>query len=429
MNGKSNFWNMQIHYYFRSLIAFFAGFLILATLYISRETNSTGSYQNKRNKSYINSSSDEERFRTLLIHPKGLNLSVSSSCNLHSGRWVFDNKSEPPYSSVNCTFIDDGMACEKFGRKNMNYQYWRWQPYDCDLPRFNAIALLQMLRNKRVVFVGDSLNRNQWVSMVCLLESNVPPSLKFVHYNGSLVTFKATEFNATVDFYWSPVLVESNCDDPSHHRVPERIMKINAIEKHAEHWSDADVLIFNSYLWWRWPNLKVLSGSLTSKDVVYEDVEMLHGYEMALHTWSEWLDAHVNRSRTKVFFTSSSPTHNRAEEWGKPELKNCYNETEPVLKGEYWGRDSDARMMRLVEGAIDKLRAGGVKVQMLNITQLSDYRKEAHSSIYRKQWDPLTEEQLQNPSTYADCTHWCLPGVPDVWNTMLYAYLMDPSRD
>ena len=63
------------------------------------------------------------------------------------------------------------------------------------LIRFNATALLETLRNKRLIFVGDSLNRGQWVSMVCLVDSAVPPTLKSMHTNGSLSTFKATVSN------------------------------------------------------------------------------------------------------------------------------------------------------------------------------------------------------------------------------------------
>lgn len=80
-------------------------------------------------------------------------------------------------------------------------------------------------------------------------------------------------------------------------------------------------------------------------------------------------------------------------------------------------------MMRVVETVIGDLRARGVTVQILNITQLSEYRKEAHPTIYRRQWEPLKEEQLANPMSYADCFHWCLPGVPDVWNELLYAQI------
>lgn len=63
------------------------------------------------------------------------------------------------------------------------------------LIRFNATVLLERLRNKRLIFVGDSLNRGQWVSMVCLVDSAVPPTLKSMHTNGSLSTFKATVSN------------------------------------------------------------------------------------------------------------------------------------------------------------------------------------------------------------------------------------------
>lgn len=90
----------------------------------------------------------------------------------------------------------------------------------------------------------------------------------------------------------------------------------------------------------------------------------------------------------------------------------------------YWGSDSDPKMMRVVETVLDELKTRGVNVQMLNITQLSEYRKEGHPSIYRKQWEPLTEEQIAKPSTYADCIHWCLPGVPDVWNELLSAFIV-----
>ncbi|KAM0941217.1 putative PMR5 domain, PC-Esterase [Dioscorea sansibarensis] len=113
------------------------------------------------------------------------------TCDLFSGKWVFDNLTYPLYSERECMFMSDQSACEKFGRKNLRYQNWRWQPKGCDLPRFNATRLLESLRDQRMVFVGDSLNRNQWVSMVCLLGSVIPSSLKSMETNGSLMSFKA----------------------------------------------------------------------------------------------------------------------------------------------------------------------------------------------------------------------------------------------
>ncbi|XAR73702.1 hypothetical protein NMG60_11007765 [Bertholletia excelsa] len=343
-----------------------------------------------------------------------------SGCDLFSGKWIYDKEHYPVYKERDCPYIDDVVACERFGRKDLNYQHWRWQPHDCNLPRFNAKAMLERLRNKRLLFVGDSLNRNQWTSMVCLLQSAIPAGLKSQHFNGSLITFRASEYNASIDFYWSPLLLESNSDDLFHHRLPDRIIRAQAIEKHARHWTDADILVFNSYLWWRRPKLKVLRGSFGSPDGIYEEVEMLRAYEMALRTWSDWLERHVDGTRTKLFFISTSPTHNRAEEWGKPPNQKCNNETEPIWKEGHRGMDSDPEMMRVVEATIGRLRRKGLKVQMVNITQLSEYRKDGHPSIYSRRWGP---EEESNPRRYADCTHWCLPGVPDAWNLILYSYI------
>ncbi|KAJ8898956.1 hypothetical protein K2173_008456 [Erythroxylum novogranatense] len=348
-----------------------------------------------------------------------------SRCNLFTGKWVFDNRSYPLYRERECKFMSDQLACEKFGRKDLSYQNWRWQPYRCDLPRFNATRLLERLRNKRVVFVGDSLNRGQWVSMVCLVDATLRSGGSSMHNNGSLASFRVHEYNASIDFYWAPMLVESNSDDPVNHRVAERIVRVGAIEKHARHWTDSDVLVFNTYLWWRRSKMKALWGSFESPDRIYKDVKMPRVYEMALQTWANWLEVHVNRTRTQMFFVSLSPTHQKAKEWGGDEGGNCYGETEPIFKEGYQGNASCPVMMRTVEKVLDGLRTRGLNVQMINITLLTEYRKEGHPSIYRKQWEALTEEQISNPSSYADCIHWCLPGVPDVWNELLYAYIMN----
>ncbi|KAF7845272.1 protein trichome birefringence-like 34 [Senna tora] len=400
---------------FHSLLAILTTVLVVTAISLTQEAGISLVSYNNNNK--------EESIEEL----------SSNRCDFFSGKWVFDNESYPLYKEKECTFMSDQLACEKFGRRDLTYQNWRWQPHQCDLPRslslsllkFNATALLERLRNKRLVFVGDSLNRGQWVSMVCLLDSSIPTTLKSITTiaNGSLSIFKAKEYNATIEFYWAPLLVESNSDDPVNHRVPERTVRVKAIEKHAKYWTNADILVFNTYLWWKRPIMNVLWGSFDDAEGIYKGVEMVRVYEMALRTWSDWLEVHVNPNRTQVFFVSMSPIHERADEWGAEEGENCYGEREMIEKEGYWGNGSEPKMMRVVEKVLEDLRTRGLNVEMLNITQLSEYRKEGHPSIYRKQWDPLTQTQIANPSTYADCIHWCLPGVPDVWNELLYAYI------
>ncbi|MFQ6659340.1 hypothetical protein Gotur_028249 [Gossypium turneri] len=388
---------------FRSLVALLFAFLVVAAIYLRQSNEQVFQHANGRTHDAIS----------------------SGGCNLFSGKWVYDNKSYPLYKERECTFMSDQLACEKFGRKDLNYQFWRWQPHQCDLPRFNAAALLERLRNKRLVFVGDSLNRNQWISMICLVDSAIPPAFKSMHNNGSINVFKAKEYNATIEFYWSPLLVESNSDDTVNHRVPDRIVRVEAIEKHARHWTDADILIFNTYLWWRRRQMKVLWGSFESpEDGIYKTVKLPRVYEMALQTWARWLEVHVNRNKTLLFFMSMSPTHEMADKWGGTSGENCYGETEPVMKEGYAGDGVSPRMMRAVESVLGELKTRGLNVQMINITQLSDYRKEGHPSIYRKHWETIPQQQLSNPKTFSDCIHWCLPGVPDLWNQILYAYIL-----
>lgn len=75
--------------------------------------------------------------------------------------------------------------------------------------------------------------------------------------------------------------------------------------------------------------------------------------------------------------------------------------------------------MRVLETVLKGMKT---PVSYLNITRMTDYRKDGHPSLYRKK--KLSEEERRSPLSYQDCSHWCLPGVPDAWNELLYAELL-----
>lgn len=64
------------------------------------------------------------------------------ACDVFSGRWVYDDSNHPLYSGLNCSFMNDEVACDKFGRSDVKYQHWRWQPYGCDLPRYDLFSVV-----------------------------------------------------------------------------------------------------------------------------------------------------------------------------------------------------------------------------------------------------------------------------------------------
>ncbi|XP_031248390.1 protein trichome birefringence-like 33 [Pistacia vera] len=349
---------------------------------------------------------------------------TEEGCDVFSGRWVRDESTRPLYEESECPYIQPQLTCQEHGRPDRDYQYWRWQPHGCDLPSFNATLMLETLRGKRMMFVGDSLNRGQYVSIVCLLHRNIPEHAKSMETSGSLTVFTAKDYNATIEFYWAPFLLESNSDDAVVHRIADRIVRKGSINKHGRHWKGVDILVFNTYLWWMTGlDMKILKGSFDDEEKEIVKLSTEDAYRMAMKSMLRWVKLNMDRKKTRVFFASMSPSHAKSIDWGGEPGKNCYNETTLIEDENYWGSDCRRSIMEVIGEVFSHSK---YPITFLNITQLSNYRKDAHTSIYKKQWNPLTPEQKANPFSYADCVHWCLPGLQDTWNELLFAKLFYP---
>lgn len=321
----------------------------------------------------------------------------NNKCDYFKGRWIADF-SFPLYNSSACPFIQKEFSCLKNGRRDQLYLHYGWKPLSCKLARFNARVFLERYRGKSIMFVGDSLSLNQWQSLSCLLVSGVPTAIYNLSRQGMISTLTFTDYGLKVMLDRSVYLV-----DVTRERIG-RILKLDSITG-GRLWRGMDMLIFNTWHWWGrrgptqpWDFIRI--GNVTVKDM-----NRMVAFERALNTWGHWLDTNVDPSKTKVFFQGISPSHYNGSDWGEPGAVNCLRQTQPVIGYSYPSPMPQA--VTVVKRAISKIKT---PVTLLDVTLLSLLRKDAHPSIYGL--------------FSMDCSHWCLPGVPDVWNQILYNYIL-----
>lgn len=106
--------------------------------------------------------------------------------------------------------------------------------------------------------------------------------------------------------------MESNTDLPVILDLKKRIVKVDSVEDRAKFWEGADVLVFNTYVWWMSGiRMKSLWGSFGNGERGAEALDTHVAYRLGLKTWANWVDSTVDPNKTKVFFTTMSPTHSR----------------------------------------------------------------------------------------------------------------------
>ncbi|XP_051204338.1 uncharacterized protein [Lolium perenne] len=343
-----------------------------------------------------------------------------AGCDMFHGNWVRD-ESYPLYPGGSCPHIDEPFDCHRNGRPDQAYEKLRWQPSECSIPRLNPTDMLERLRGKRLVFVGDSLNRNMWESLVCILRHSVKDKKKVFEASGrrefkteGSYSFLFTDYNCSVEFFRSPFLVQEWETRVSNGNKKETL-RLDIVEQSAPKYKDADFIIFNTGHWWTHEKTSLGKDYYQEGNHIYSELNVVDAFHKALVTWSKWIDANVNPKKTTVMFRGYSASHFSGGQWNSG--GSCDKETEPIKNEHYLS--TYPPKMSILEDVIHKMRT---PVVYLNITRLTDYRKDAHPSIYRKQH--LTEEERRSPEIYQDCSHWCLPGVPDSWNELVYAQLL-----
>ncbi|KAL0648517.1 hypothetical protein Bca4012_046808 [Brassica carinata] len=342
------------------------------------------------------------------------------NCEFFDGEWIRD-ETYPLYKPGSCKLIDEQFNCISNGRPDKDFQKLKWKPKKCSLPRLNGGILLEMLRGRRLVFVGDSLNRNMWESLVCILKGSVKDESKVYeargrhHFRGEAeYSFVFQDYNCTVEFFVSPFLVQET-EIVDKKGTKKETLRLDLVGKSSEQYKGADIIVFNTGHWWTHEKTSKGEDYYQEGSNVYHELAVLEAFRKALTTWGRWVEKNVNPNKSLVFFRGYSASHFSGGQWNSGGA--CDSETEPI-KNETYLTPYPSKM-KVLERV---LRGMKTPVTYLNITRLTDYRKDGHPSVYRKH--SLSDREKKTPLLYQDCSHWCLPGVPDSWNEILYAELL-----
>ncbi|KAH6795546.1 hypothetical protein C2S51_036532 [Perilla frutescens var. frutescens] len=330
---------------------------------------------------------------------------VAPKCDLYQGRWVFD-KSYPLYRPEKCPFILQQFNCIGNGRSDLQYQKYRWQPNNCNLPRWNGAYFARRVRGKRIMFVGDSISMNQWQSLACMIYAANPTSpYQPTTTKALLSTIVFPQLNITLMYLRNAFIVDLVIQNG------KRVLKLDSVAASSKQWLQTNVLIFDTWHWWTHIQNKQPWDFIKYGNTIVQDMDRLQAYEKALMTWGRWVDQKVNTNKLKIFFQGVSPDHWNASDWGvrDTELQRCGGEEKPLKQGREEGDSYRADI--ILKEVLRKMKK---PVELLDISKLSRFRVDGHPSIYG------------NPKhSGMDCTHWCLPGVPDAWNLFLYATLLN----
>jgi len=203
-----------------------------------------------------------------------------------------------------------------------------------------------------------------------MLHASLPNAKTTISNRFPIKSVRYEDYGVNVMFYHTTYLVDIRQENIG------RVLELNSITS-GHDWVEADMLIFNTWHWW------IHHGNSQPWDYVeyggkiQKDMDRLEAFTKGLTTWANWVDSNINPARTKVFFQGISPVHYSGKDWGGSSRESCRGETKPVLESSYPG--GSLPQDGIVKSVLSHMSK---RVQLLDVTLLSQLRKDGHPSVY-----------------------------------------------
>ncbi|GBG80710.1 hypothetical protein CBR_g31167 [Chara braunii] len=328
------------------------------------------------------------------------NNSSRAECNLLEGRWVRDLRRRPVYSE-RCKYISPKWKCKSVGRKNFAFIEWRWEPAKCHLPKFDALGFLHLLRNKTMTFVGDSLARTCFASLLCLFNAStvvVPP--QWGNLEDPFFTFQVPEYGLTLRFATAHFLVRESSKLEDFQRVhrtqklPESfLVNVDVIGREVRRAVVmSDILFLGTGQWYDASGKYKLYAR---KGLILDEMDDLQAFEEAMTTVRDFI--RTSRFRGPVYIQTYSPSHFSYGNWKQGGMCNATN---PLSEREEAMLEKESVAVQYTE-TLRRVFGGGELFRLFDIMHFSMYRADAHSiAEYRQRFEAQlalieAEEQRQ----------------------------------